>query len=110
MNQVMLILLALAWLVSLILMTRLLKSGKSLGKKLGGCALLLVPFFGPLLYQFVIDPPSVKHPRMQARGPRGEFAHKWIAVRPILEDGLRQRDELQKSAEEEFDCSGPRES
>ena len=104
--MVMLILLALAWVVSLILMVRLLRSDKSLAEKIGGCALLLVPFFGPLLYQFVIDPPPVKSPLLQAHGPRGEYAHKWIAVRPVLEDGLRQKDEPQEAAKEELDGSG----
>ncbi|TWT18314.1 hypothetical protein [Luteimonas wenzhouensis] len=108
MNQVMLILLALGWVVSLILMVRLLRSGKGVAEKIGGCALLLVPFFGPLLYQFVVDPPPAKHPLLQARGPRGEYAHKWIAVRPVLEDGLKQKGEPEEAAKGELDGGGSR--
>lgn len=110
MNLFMLILLALVWMVSLVIMVGLLRSGKSLAEKIGGCVLLLVPFFGPLLYQFVIYPPPANHPRLRARGPRGEYTHRWIAVRPVLEDGLKQKDESQEAAKEESDGSGSRES
>lgn len=110
MNLVMLILLVIAWAISLILMIRLLRSGKSAIEKIGGCVLLLVPFFGPLLYQFVIDPPPVKHPLLQARGPGGEYAHKWIAVKPALEDGLKQKGEPEEATKKQFGGSGSRES
>lgn len=96
MNLIMAILIFLSALISCVLMVRLLRSGKGIADKIGGCVLLLIPFFGPFLFQFVIDPPSAKHPRLQARGPRGEYANRWIAIRPILENGLRQKNELQE--------------
>jgi hypothetical protein len=100
MKFVMIALLIISWAISLMLMVSLIRSDRGIGEKIGGSVLLLVPFFGPFLYQFVIDPPPIKNPRLQARGPRGEFAHKWIAIRPVLDDGLKQKGEHEEAAKE----------
>lgn len=96
MNLVMAVLAIFFWLISLVLMFRLLRSGKGVVDKVGGCMLLLVPVFGPFLYYFVIDPPSVKAPELRTSGIRGEYTHRWIALREVLGSGLKRRSEREK--------------
>src|SRR5690606_6588724 len=85
------LLLVAAGLLSLWLMVKLAKSERTRLDKLGGIILLLVPFVGPLLYWFVYSDLSPQHPRLQNRGPRGEYAHKWMSIRPTLQQGLEKR-------------------
>ena|SRR5688572_7362677 len=90
-----------AGLVSLWLMFRLVTSRRSRWEKVGGIVLLAVPVAGPLLYWFVYTSPPPQHPLLRGNGTRGEFLHRWIGVRPILEAGLKgQRD---KGGEERQD-------
>ena len=85
------LLLIAAALVSLWLMIKVARSDRTRLDKFGGILLLAVPLVGPLLYWFVYNELPPQHPRLQNRGPRGAFAHKWISVRPVLEEGLKTR-------------------
>lgn len=100
MNLAMAMLTMFFWLISLVLMFRLLRSDKGVVDKVGGCMLLLVPVFGPFLYQFVIDPPPVKAPGLRASGIRGEYTHRWIALREVLGNGLKRKSESHKRPSE----------
>jgi hypothetical protein len=112
MDDVMRALAVLAWIVSLILFVRLLRSDRSAIEKLIGSLLLLVPILGPLLYQFFIEPPPPQHPSLRAWGPRGDYTHRWIVLRPVMERGLRRRTEISdkkdKSEEDESTISRDR--
>lgn len=94
MNVVMVSLMILIWMISLFLMIGLLRSDRSRAERLVGILLLFVPFFGPLLYKLVIDPPGIKPTFLQARGPRGDFADKWNMVRPVVEDAMKRKADL----------------
>ncbi len=89
-DVVMIVLMCAAWMISAVLAFRLIVSERGLGDKVGGCLLLIVPFFGPFLYQFVIDPPPKNHLWLQARGPRGEATHRMISIGPVLKRALNR--------------------
>ncbi len=82
------LLLLLAGLISLWLMVKVARSERTKLDKFGAFLLLAVPLVGPLLYWFVYNDLPAQHKRLQNRGPRGELTHKWIAIKPVLEDGL----------------------
>ena len=85
------LLLAASWTLSAILIIRLWARDCGLADRIGGTVLLLIPFVGPLLYWFVYNSLPPQAPYLQARGARGTFTHKWLAIRPVLEQGLRER-------------------
>lgn len=96
MKHLMFFLMILAWLISAFLAVRLLASDRGAMKKAGGCLLLMVPFFGPFLYLFVVEPPPPKDSSMRASGPRGDFAQKWLVISPVLKEALRARREKEE--------------
>lgn len=85
------LLLIASWTLSLYLMFKLLRSESGLADKVGGTVLLLLPFAGPLLYWFVYNrlPPQASY--LQNRDGRGAYTHKWLGIRPVLEEVSRQR-------------------
>jgi hypothetical protein len=99
--QLALLLLA-AGLISIWLMVKVVTSDRSRLDKFGAILLLAVPFVGPLLYWFVYNDLPPQHPRLQNRGPRGEYASKWRSIRPVLEDGLASR----QDGEDRYDQGG----
>jgi hypothetical protein len=78
-------------LISLWLMVKIARSDRSRLDKLGGLLLLAVPLVGPLLYWFVYCDLPPQHPRLQNRGPRGDYAQRWTSIRPVLEEDLKTR-------------------
>ena len=80
-----------AGLISLWLMIRLVASDRSSWEKVGGIVLLAAPVVGPLLFFFVYTNPPPQRADLRNHGPRGEFFHHWLGVRPILEAGLKSR-------------------
>jgi hypothetical protein len=76
-----------------------LDSSSWLADRIGGTVLLLIPFVGPLLYWFVYNSIAPQPQHLQARGARGTYTHKWLAIRPVLEQGLRERREHNETTE-----------
>lgn len=99
MNYVMFSLMAIAWIFGLILLVRLFRSERSIFEKFAGGVLLLVPVFGPFLYQFVIEPPPPQNPRLRANGARGDYTQRWIVLKPVLERGLKGRESSKDNAD-----------
>ncbi len=96
------LLLIAAGLTSLWFMVEVARSDRTRLDKLGAFLLLAVPLVGPLLYWFVYNDLPPQHPELQNRGAKGDFAHTWIAIRPVLEDGLKaSQDEEAESNEGE---------
>ncbi len=96
--------------VSLLLAVRLLRSSNHWLEKICGCVLVFVPLIGPLLYLLVIEPPPPQPPWLQARGARGAYTDRWIAIRPVLDSGLKQKGEREEAAEDDHgddDLRGP---
>lgn len=85
------LLLIASWGLSSFLMFKLLRSESDLADKIGGTVLLLLPFVGPLLFWFVYSSLRPQAPHLQNRGPRGDYTHRWLAMRPMLEEAQRQR-------------------
>ena len=86
-----LLLLGGSWALSAILLIRLWTRPRGMADRIGGTILLLIPFAGPLLYWFVYNSVAPQPEHLQARGARGTYTHKWLAIRPVLEQGLRER-------------------
>lgn len=78
-----------AGLVSVGLMIRLIRSGLSGWEKAGGVVLLCTPILGPLLFWFVFTNPPPQRPLLKGDGPRGAYLHRWISIRPIVEEGRK---------------------
>ena len=87
------LLLAASWTLSVVLIARLWTRDCGLGDRIGGTVLLLVPFVGPLLYWFVYNSLAPQPTHLQAHGPRGTYTHKWLAIRPVLEQEHRAQAE-----------------
>lgn len=93
------VLLIAAGLASLWLMVKVARSDRGRLDKFGGIVLLAVPLVGPLLYWFVYNDLPAQDPQLQNRGPRGDYAHNWMSIRPFLEEGLKARREAGKRQE-----------
>ena len=77
--------------ISVMLIVGVVRSSRTPLDKAWRILLLLVPAAGPLLYWLVYSdtPPQPQH--LRNSGPRGHYTHTWIAIKPILEQGLRRR-------------------
>ena len=93
--------LAASWTLSAVLLIRLWARDCGLADRIGGTVLLLVPFMGPLLYWFVYNSLAPQPTCLQARGGRGTYTHKWLAMRPVLEQVLHERRAQDEHAEHE---------
>jgi len=78
-----------AGLLSIWLIVRLIRSDLSRWEKAGGIVLLCTPILGPLLFWFVCTNPPPQRPLLKGDGPRGAYWHRWISIRPILEEGRK---------------------
>lgn len=79
------LLLASTYALSLWLMVRLARSGRTRLEKVGGFLVLAFPLIGPLLYWFVQYEVSPQPPWLRNRGPRGDYTHRCISLRSDLE-------------------------
>jgi hypothetical protein len=85
--------LVLAGAFSVFFMYRLLSGGRSVLEKLVYCAVLLVPFVGPLLYLFLSEEVAPQPSMLRNNGPRGAYTDGIIAVKASMEKLARQEAE-----------------
>jgi hypothetical protein len=87
--------------ISMTLIIGVVRSSRTPLDKAWRILLLLVPVAGPLLYWLIYSDTPLQPQHLQNRGPRGHYAHTWIAIKPILEQGLRGRadDQSQKNGD-----------
>ena len=87
--------------ISVILVVGVVRSSRTPLDKAWRILLLLVPVAGPLLYWLIYSdtPPHPQH--LQDWGPRCHYTHAWIAIKPILEQGLRRQADDQSPADDD---------
>ena len=95
------LLLVASWSLNAFFLFKLMRSNRSLADKIGGAVLLLIPVLGPLLCWLVYDPPPPQAPYLQNRGPRGDYTHNWIGMKPVLDQILKERQESADRSDEE---------
>lgn len=75
---------SISWLVSLVLIARLVRSSRTRLYKVFHAALLLTPVVGPLVYWFVTDATPPQQPSLKNDLPRGTYTHYWISLNAAL--------------------------
>ena len=85
--------------ISLILIVRMWLRGGSVFTTLVVTVFTLVPFVGPVFYLFCTDTTPPQPVELQNRGPRGEYMHTWITMKPLFKEFLDQRKRQAKADE-----------
>ncbi len=86
MNQELIIPICISELISLILIIRLWLKKDYLVFKIVRTLLTLAPFVGPIFYTFTGNPIKRQPEELQNNIYRGGYTHKWITMRPFLEE------------------------
>jgi hypothetical protein len=80
-------------LLSLFLFVRHFKKDLSRSTRIIGVLLLLVPLVGPLLYWFLLNDLPPQNKALQNRGPRGDYTHAWISLKPGADKFIKEMSE-----------------
>lgn len=87
--------------VSLFLLTKVWRSSEHLAFKIAISFVTVIPIVGPVFYLFVANNTPPQDRCLQNKGPRGEYAHRWLSVKPLYQniidekkadDGAQQRE------------------
>lgn len=79
--------------VSLLLVKRIWRTDDNIIVKMVLTLVALIPFVGPVFYGFYwgtseLEPQSSL---LKDSGPRGEYTHAWISLRPLLKKIVKER-------------------
>lgn len=55
------------------------------------CALVAIPFLGPLLYFFLSDEVKPQRQDLMNDGPKGDYTHHWISLEPLLRSVMERK-------------------
>jgi hypothetical protein len=79
--------------ISLLLLIFLWRGHETVPVKLLLSVVLLIPVAGPIFYLFatVMSSAPAQAKCLKNRGPRGEYTHSWITMKPIYEEIVREK-------------------